>query len=379
MASSKPKSRLARDITPTEQQFLWHDRIPVGHITVIAGAPAKGKSTLGYRIAADVGLPTIFVTSEEIDRSVWRPRVEAAGMRLELAAHHREVKFSKNGQDLDYLDELVRHYDAKLVVVDPLTNHMHGASIHRDEQIRTLFEPYIEWLDEAGVALLLQMHVLRSVNPKHHPLNVVPAGVASVAKAVYLFGDDPTFGTDENIRVLACPGKFNFGAIPASLQLEYATRPVSVKSAVTGRRVPRDYGYWILRGETKVSAKALLVTLAPETKERKSDRVAWVLIEVLKDGLQPLSVVRQAIDEMEPAISWRTAERVANELGIEMLDDEQDARKKWWKLPDSILAAMEEITEAGDKLEIEEIDLDVPDTLPEDWDGDGEDDGEDGS
>ena len=65
---------------------------------MIAGAPAKGKSTLGYRIAADVDVPTIFVTSEEIDKSVWRPRVEAAGMNLDLTAHHREVKFSKNGR-----------------------------------------------------------------------------------------------------------------------------------------------------------------------------------------------------------------------------------------------------------------------------------------
>jgi hypothetical protein len=369
MASRKPKSRLARDIIPAEQEFLWHDRIPIGHITVIAGAPAKGKSTLGYRIAADVGVPTIFVTSEEIDKSVWRPRVEAAGMDLELAAHHREVKFSRNEGDLEYLDGLVTHYGVKLIVVDPLTNHLRGASIHRDEQIRTLFDPYLDWLADAGVALLLQMHVLRSVNPKHHPLSVVPAGVVSVAKAIYLFGDDPTFGVDENIRVLACPDKFNFGPTPVSLELEYATKPVRVQSAITGRRVGHDYGYWILRGETKVSAKALLVTLSPETRERKSDRVAWVLIELLKGGPQPLAVVRQAILQLEPAVSWRTAERVANELGMETLEDEQDTRKKWWKLPDSIFAAMEEITEAEDEVEIEEIDLDVPDTLPEDWEG----------
>ena len=222
------------------------------------------------------------------------------------------------------------------------------------------------------------MHVLRSVNPKQHPLNVVPAGVVSVAKAIYLFGDDPGFGVDENIRVLACPDKFNFGETPVSLELEYATRPVRVRSALTGRRVGRDYGYWILRGETKVSAKALLVTLAPETKERKSDKVAWFLMELLKGGPQPLTVVRQAIQGMEPAVSWRTAERVANELGIETLDDEQDARKKLWKLPDSILATFEEATEAEDELQIEEIDVDVPDTLPEDWTSeDGKD--EDGS
>lgn len=371
-----PTSRLAKDIVPTEQEFLWHDRIPIGHITVIAGAPSKGKSTLGYRIAADVGVPTIFVTSEEIDKSVWRPRVEAAGMNLAMAAHHREVRFSRKDDDLEYLAALVDRYSARLVVVDPLSNHLQGASIHRDEQIRTLFEPYLHWLDDAGVALVLQMHVLRSVNPKHHPLSVVPAGVVSVSKAIYLFGDHPDFGVDENVRILACPEKFNFGPVPLSLELEYATRPVRVTSAATGSRVSHDYGYWILRGETKVSAKALMVTLAPETKERKSDRIAWFLIERLKDGPQPLVVIRQKIAQLEPAVSWRTAERVANEMGIEMFDDEQDARKKWWMLPDSILATLEEATEDDDQVEIEEVDIDIPDTLPEGWDDtDGDADG----
>ncbi|MDQ3671477.1 MAG: AAA family ATPase [Actinomycetota bacterium] len=363
-------SRLARDIVAEEQRFLWHDRIPVGHITIIAGAPAKGKSTLGYRIAADTDVMTLFVTTEEIDKSVWRPRVEAAGMDLSKAAHHREVKFSKDPRDLAYLAKLVERYEAKLVVVDPLTNHLRGASIHRDEQIRELFEPYVGWLDEAGVALVLQMHVLKSVNPKHHPLNAVPAGVASVGKAVYIFGDDPTFGADENIRVLANASKFNFGPVPASLRFEYATAPVRVRSRVTGKCVQRDYGFWTLRGETTVTAKALLVVLAPETKERKTDRIVFLLIELLKGGPVPVSVVRQAISQVDPPTSWRTAERVATEMGIELIDDEQDKRKKWWKLPDSTLAVYEEITEPDDEIQIEEVD--VPHTLPEEWTDDDE-------
>ena len=302
-------------------------------------------------------------------------------MDLSLAAHHSEVKFSRNRNDLDYLAGLVAGYGAKLIVVDPLSNHLHGASIHRDEQIRTLFEPYLHWLDEAGVALLLQMHVLRSVNAKHHPLSVVPAGVVSVSKAIYLFGDHPDFGADPNIRVLACADKFNFGPIPASFELEYATKPVRVTSAITRKRVARDYGYWILRGETKVSAKLLLATLAPETKERKADRVTQVLIELLKEGPQPREVIRLAISKLQPTTAWKTAERVANELGIETFDDEHDARKKWWKLPDYMLDMLEEMTEDDDEMEFKEED--IPDTVPEEWgdtdggDSDESDDGDD--
>jgi hypothetical protein len=358
-------------MTWVEQRFLWHDRIPVGHITVIAGAPAKGKSTLGYRIAADVDVPTIFVTTEETDLTVWGPRVEAAGMDLSKAFHRPEVKFTKRPEDLAYLDELVARYGAKLIIVDPLSNHLRGASIHRDEQVREVFEPYYDWLQSRGVALVLQMHVLKSVNAKHHPLLAVPAGVVSIAKSIFLFGDDPTMGADPNIRVLACPDKFNFGPVPPSMAFEYATNPVSVLNEETGKRRMRDYGYWIFRDESRVSAKALLVTLAPETKERKSDRAAYELLELLREGPQPVSIIRKHFGDMQPPISWRTVERIKAEMGIVEMDDERDKRRNVWRLCDDTLATLDE-ADSMDEVEIQGVDIDVPDTVPEDWTDTGE-------
>jgi hypothetical protein len=360
-------------IDAEEQSFLWDGLIPAGHITVICGAPAKGKSTLGYRLAADVNVPTLFVTTEESDRTVWRPRVEAAGMDLAKAFHHSEVRFSRNPQDLEHLAELVARYEARLVVVDPLQNHLKGASIHRDDQIRETFEPYIAWLDQTGVSLLLQMHVLRSVNPKHSPLMAVPAGVVSVARAVYLFGDDPNPETDPNIRILACADKFNFGPIPTSQAFEYTTRQVSVKNPITGLSNSRDFGTWLAKGPSKTSAKMLLFTLAPESKERKSDRVAWILLEALREGPLPVSTLKKLIKNLDPPVSWKTAERVAVEMGLETIDDPKDARRKLWDLPETTKAELEEVTEDDDKIVIEEVDLDVPDTVPEDWKGDQED------
>lgn len=357
-----------------EQAFLYQGRLPVGHITVIAGAPSKGKSTLGYRIAADTDVPTIFVTTEESDTTVWRPRLEAAGMDLEKAWHHREVKFSRDGRDLDYLDTLVSDYGAKMIMVDPVLNHLRGASIHRDEQIRTLFEPYIEWLHERQLVLALQMHLLRAINHKHHPLSAIPAGVVSIAKAVYIFADDPSFDGDPNVRVLACAEKFNFGPIPASLQFEYDTVPVEVKKLGTGRLAPVDYGRWLDRGETKVTAKMLLLTLAPETKERKADRVAHLLIEMLGTGRLPVTEIRERVKDIDPPVSWRTVERVKKEIGIEEHDDPNDKRRKLWSLPPDMIDVLEEVTGPEDRLLIEEIDVETPDTIPEDWESPGVDD-----
>src|SRR5205823_5895614 len=150
-------------------------------------------------------------------------------------------------------------------------NHLR-ASLSHEQSVREVFEPYLDYMQDADVAVLLQMHVLRDVNPKRHPLAAIPAGVTAIAKAIYLFADDPTIGSDPNVRILACADKFNFGEVPKSLEFEYATRPVSVCDELTGRRQLRDYGYWILRGESQVRATALLLSLTPETKERKADR-----------------------------------------------------------------------------------------------------------
>ena len=92
-----------------------------------------------------------------------------------------------------------------------------------------------------------------------------------------------------------------------------------------------------------------------------------MLIELSKDGPLAVSIIRAAINDLEPPISWRTVERVKNEMAIQEIDDPQDKRRKLWKLSDSTLAAIEEITSPEDVLEIEEIDVDVPDVVPEEW------------
>ena len=227
-------------------------------------------------------------------------------------------------------------------------------------------------LHEKQVALVLLVHVLRTINLKGHPLNAVPSGVASVAKAIFLFGDDPTLGADENIRVLACAEKFNFGPVPGSLSFEYQTRQMLVRNRSTGVRTRRDFGYWLFRGQSNVSAKRLLVELAPETKDRKSDRVAHFLFEQLKGGRLPVSALRAAVADLVPEVSWRTVERVKNEMGILESDGENDKRRKFWELSPDALATGEEVTSPDDEVRLEEIE-EPGDTFPENWAQDGTD------
>lgn len=80
---------------------------------------------------------------------------------------------------------------------------------------------------------------------------------------------------------------------------------------------------------------------------------------------------------MQPPISWRTVERIRAEMSIVETDDEQDKRRKVWSLSEDTLATLEE-ADSMDDIQIEEVGIDVPDTVPEDWTADGEEE-EDGS
>jgi hypothetical protein len=371
-----PFERRADRIRPTKPQFLWRGRIPVRHITVVGGGPSKGKSTLGYLVAKEADVPTIFVTSEEVAETVWRPRIEAAGMDLKKAFHHREVVFSRRPEDIDYLRNLIEVYEAKLVVVDPLSNHLRGASIHREESVRAVLEPYEALIRELRVALFLQVHVLRSITKNMHPLKAIPAGVVSQAKAVYLFADDPDPGADPNMRILACANRFGLGEEPPSSRFEFSTRQVRVFNEETQQWETDQFGVWIPRGTVKTTARMLLVTLRPEDKERKSDVAAYLLLKLLKDGeWHRVAEVRKALLEREgPPISWKTMERIAGEIGVESMDDPTDARRKLWRLPPDVLDAVAEAS-SDDELQIEEVDA-PDDTFPEDWTkDDGEEEG----
>lgn len=355
----------ATDMNAREPEFLWGGRIPVGHMTVIAGQPRMGKSTLGYRIAADCDVPTLFVTTEEVDETVWLPRILAAGVDREKAFYHPEVEFTRHRSDLDHLMGLVREYGIKLIIVDPVQNHL-GASISHDQSVRALMHPYIEALGAAKVALVLEAHVLRGIKANSDPQTAIPSGLRSWMKAAYLFGKDPTQGVGPDFSVLAC-ATFGFGVNPASTRFEFDTTGIEVIRKSGRGRITIEYGVWIDRGAVPVSAKTLVVSLTPESNEKIRDRLAFQLIRFLHEagGKQSVTAVKKWRLTLDPPVSWRLIEKVAKDLDIERTEDPSNKAKRFWSLPDDLLDVAE-VAESEADIEITEVDS-VPDTIPEDW------------
>ena len=353
------------DMRARETEYLWYDRVPVGRMAAVCGAPNMGKSTLGYRIAADCDVPTLFISEEEDAEEVWLPRLLAVGADPAKCFYHPEVVFSKNPDHLDYLTSLIEQHEIKLIVVDPIQAHIE-TSISHDQAVRRIMRPYMTLFRQRKVALVLECHLLTALKSTNHPYLAIPSGLRTWTKAGFILAKDPR---DDDFRILATAKWNQAETPPASMRFEFASEDVSVIRAKGGGRRKAEYGYLLHRGEVSVSATTLLVSLTKETTERKGERAAKELIKFLKDGkdgrMQPVAKIQEMVFHLDPPMSFKTMKRVSLDLGIEIENDPQDGKKKWWRLPDWIMDMAEELTEEGDELSIEEVESD--DTFPEDW------------
>ena len=354
------------DMRARETEYVWYDRIIVGGMSAICGAPNMGKSTLGYRIAADCDVPTLFVTEEEAAEETWLPRLLAVGADPAKCFYHPEVLFSRDPAHLDHLTSLIENHAIKLIVVDPIQAHIE-TSISHDQAVRKIMRPYMVMLRQRKVALVLECHLLTALKSTAHPQMAVPSGLRTWTKSGFILAKDPK---NDAFRILATAKWNQASEAPASLRFEFDSGDVSVIRAKGGGRKNVEYGYLLHRGETKVGATTLLISLTKETVERKGERAARELIKFLKEGedgrSQSVEAIRKMVFGLDPPIDFKTFKRVANENGFEVLDDPKNKSKKWWRLPDWIMDITDEMTEPEDELDIEEVDA-PEDTFPEDW------------
>lgn len=354
------------DVDPVEPGFMWDGRIPIGHMTVVAGAPAMGKSMLGYLIAAETGVPTLFVTEEEHQGEALVPKFVIAGGDRAKGFHAPELRFSDKLDDFDHFASLIDEHGIKLIVVDPIQHHL-DASMAHDQRIRRLMRPYMEVIYQRKVALVLECHVLTHIK-EGNPSLAIPSGLRTWTKAGYVLAPDPG---DPDFRILAC-AKWNSSAkAPASLRFEFAGDTLSARRFSGRGRTDVEFGYLVKWGEVNISATTLVTSLSKQTSENKMIRAGMAVLKYIKehgkDGRSARVVdLKAMINNLDPPLSWKSATRWAKEEEVESIPDPQNRSQKWWVLPDHLADTLEEMTEPEDEIEIEEIE--IPDAPPAEWD-----------
>ena len=265
MKASKIKAR------PVE--WLWKEHIPFGMLSVVCGAPDKGKSTFGLKVVSDTsleGIPCWISSYEEPMAEVIRPKLDAAGADLDLI-EVRKLKFPQALRDNSPFRRAVENDGVQLLLIDTISDNT-DASIYNVRQIRDALGPLVEYADETDLAVVAVTHSIKKVDVKADPLAALggsQGGLGAMARAAYVWGYS---AEDEDERVLA-QLKCNVASKRKSLAFE-----MDVRTFEDGISAP----YLNFLGETKQNAVRTFVSLPEGSDPKRVEAAAEFLVETLK-------------------------------------------------------------------------------------------------
>lgn len=169
----------AEEIEIEKVRWLWDPYIPLGKLTVLAGDPGMGKSTIALDIAARISQGTslpagdrsitgtcLIASGEDDPENVTIPRLIAAKANLEKIILLDELKidgdehFLTFPRDFDGLKQFIRDHGARLLIIDPLNNYLEkGTDVYKDQDIRSVLKPFNSIARETDCSILIVAHL----------------------------------------------------------------------------------------------------------------------------------------------------------------------------------------------------------------------------
>jgi len=293
-------------------EYIWKEHIPYGMLSIVAGAPGKGKSTLALDIAAEVSHdePVIVSSYEEPTQESIIPKLEAAGADMDNV----DVQKYRFPGGIKKLTKYVESEGARLLIMDTASDHS-PASIYHVRDIRTTFEPLVELCDQTDLAILMVSHTVKKVDLKADPLNAIggsQGGLAAMCRVAYLFGLSPK-DLDERVLVqLKCNIDYDRPTLKFGMD---------VHEFDDGMTAP----FLIDLGKTNATAYEVFQA-QPKSDPKKMENIAeWMIESLFAAGGQVNG--KQMIDKgRELGYTSRMVLRVRDHLEIEDIEGN-------WKLP----------------------------------------------
>ncbi len=278
-------------------RWLWEHRVPLGGLSLVAGEPGLGKSTLTVELGAAVTRGTLegdrhgeprdvlIATAEDHFASVVWGRLTAA--KADMDRVHRIHVEDRDGEELMTLPDDVAETETRcveladagravaLVVVDPVSAFIAGGvDTHRDAAVRRVLAPLAAFAERNELAVVGVAHLNKDQAAKL--LNRVGGSVAfgAAPRSVLAFARHPDDSEGEQgaERVIV-HAKSNHGRYAPSLAARIESREVPMVG---------DVSRLVIVGESDVGPE----DLGSDGGEGRSDRKAadeWVADE-LADG-----------------------------------------------------------------------------------------------
>ncbi len=326
----------ASAVAPKPVAWLWPGRIAKGKLTIIAGDPGLGKSTLHATLTAHVttGRPwpvdkapcpqgdVLLFSAEDDAADTIRPRLDAAGAdpgRVHIVQGVAEVL--PDGRREQRLLSLRRHVEAirqalaqigsvALVVVDPISAYLDGADSHNNAEVRGLLAPLSELAGSHGAALVCITHLNKGTGGSALYRTTGSLAFVAAARAAYLVTRDKS----DSERRLFLPLKNNLG--PDATGLAYRVADVGGVPCVE----------WEDEAVTTTADEALG---APEEngEQTEVERAMEWLREVLTTGPTRADEILKA---GRGNFSDRTLRRARTELGAAAKREGGIGAKGYW-------------------------------------------------
>ncbi|MFM0736542.1 AAA family ATPase [Paraburkholderia xenovorans] len=314
----------AADVVQEEIKWLWPNWLPVGMLSLLAGSPGTGKTTLAIALAAAVTTGgawpdgskcrapgNVLIWSGEDDIStVLAPRLSAAGADL-FKVHFVSNRVDENGElqafdpscDIPLLAErLADMGGAALMIVDPIVSAVSGDA-HRVNDVRRNLQALVDMAASYRCAVLGISHFAKGTKGSSPAERVIGSqAFVALARMVLVAGKDEA----AERRILA-RAKSNIA--PDDGGVSYTLEMADANGIQASRVVWGD----MIEG----TAREILGDVEQQDDEAKTERVAAAefLEGLLSDG--PMSSKQIRKDADEAGYAWRTMHRAADTLGVE--------------------------------------------------------------
>ncbi|MCA8182349.1 AAA family ATPase [Burkholderia vietnamiensis] len=325
---------------PQPMNWLWDGYFACGKMTLLAGEPGTGKTTIAMSIGATVTQGGIWpdgTVAEAGNIVIWSgeddpcdtltPRLMAAGAdmsRVYFVTGTRiegKVKCFDPARDMPALKETCEKIgNVRLLIIDPIVSAVSSDS-HKNTETRRALQPLVDLAASVGAALLGITHFNKG-KQGNNPAQWVNGSVAFTAVArVVLIAAKVKRDSDEDIRVFA-RAKSNIGRDDGGF--EYQIAQCEPTAGIPSSRIA-----W--GDEVSGPAHELLGNLEKNEGRGNSavDSAREFLAELLSAGDIQAKVIEA--DAEQAGIALRTLRRASDALRVEKYKGKDG--KWYWSMP----------------------------------------------
>ncbi|EKS73142.1 TOPRIM domain-containing protein [Burkholderia sp. SJ98] len=311
----------AADVTPEPIHWLWPGWLPAGKLSILAGQPGCGKTTIAISLSAAISKGAewpdgtrcktpgniLIWTGEDGIADTLVPRLMAAGADLRrvffvesVTDEIGELQPFDPSRDVPILAERIESIGgASLLVVDPIISVVNGDS-HKSGDVRKSLQPLIDLGSAHGCAILGITHFSKGSkgsSPTERILGSQAFGAA--ARMILIAGKD-----DSSDRRIFAKSKCNIAGDTGGF--EYAIETLDAQDGLASSRItwgePLDGSAKEILRELEADENE---TEQNDDRESKFERARCMLYEWLTPFMSTKEMKSAAQAE---GVSWRMVE-----------------------------------------------------------------------